>query len=254
MKKGLLPFTILFFLVVFFAACKKNNDTVPAAPQKTMLSKADYSAVGTYTYTYDNSNKLLAEMYSGNASNPSAVTTFTNFDARGRVTEFLTDYGPATYTDYKTVVSYNSDGKVERKQTYDLSGNNAGYNYFQYTAGKITVKQYSASNAVSFSTEYTFSVDGLNIITSKSFNSTGTLTSTTNYSNFDAKHSTDSLLPYGYIDIPFNKNNWQSLSRTNNLSGTVTAFTVAYDYNADDYPVKRTASSGSTIAYDYFKK
>jgi len=250
-NKTLSAIAIILLLAV---SCKKNDST-PAPSQKTILSIANYSAVGVYTYTYDNSNMLQTEVYAGNVSNPAYTATITNYDTKGRVVEVKVEYPSFPGSNYKMVVSYNDDGKIERKQRYDYTGGNAGFTQFFYSPGKVSTKLYStASGTLVSSDESTFSADGSNVVTYKTFNASGTLLSTTDYSNFDTKKSTDGLLPYGYFDYPANKNNWQALSRKNNSTGAVTSYTVTYDYNEDGYPLKRTASTGADIVYAYLKK
>ena len=195
-NKTLLAIAIL---VAVSFSCKKN-DASPAAPQKTVLSTINYSAVGNYSYTYDAAGKLLTETYGGNPYNPPSVTTIKNYDGMGRVIEYASVFSTSPSSNYKAVISYDDNGRMERKQTYDASGNNFGYVYFQYATGKITVKRYSSTNTLQQSEEYTFSADGTNVLTYKTFNAAGTLLYTTEYSNFDTKKCSDALYPYGYYD------------------------------------------------------
>jgi hypothetical protein len=233
-------------------SCKKN-DSGPA-PQKTILSTVNYSAVGTYTYTYDNSNMLQTEVYGGNASNPVYTATIRSYDTKGRVVEVKAEYPSFPSYNYKMIVSYNDDGKIERRQRYDYTGANIGYTQFFYSAGTVSTKQYSAAGTLISNDESTFSADGANVVTYKTFNASGTLLTTTDYSNFDSKKTTDALLPYGDYDYPANKNNWQAFSRKVNSTGAVSSFTASYEYNDDGYPLKRTASNGANIVYAYLKK
>jgi len=247
--------TLLAAAVMIAAAfsCKKS-DSAPAVPQKTILSTVNYSAVGVYTYTYDNSNTLQMEAYGGNASNPAYTATIRNYDTKGRVVEVKVEYPSFPSNNYKMVVSYNDDGKIERNQRYDYTGANVGYTQFFYSTGTMSTKVYSAAGALISTDESSFSADGANVVTYKTFNATGTLLTTTDYSNFDSKKTTDALLPYGYYDYPANKNNWQALSRKVNSTGAVSGYTVSYGYNDDGYPLKRTAGNGANIVYAYLKK
>jgi hypothetical protein len=81
--KAISYFLCMAVLSAVLFSCKKNDDAaVPA--QTTLLSKAIYSAVGTYDYTYDAQNRMKTETYSGNASNPGDVATFTGYDSNGK--------------------------------------------------------------------------------------------------------------------------------------------------------------------------
>lgn len=86
MKLSNLCFTSIFVLV-FSSSCKKDKDDPRPAPQKTRLVKSNFSAVGTFTYTYGAAGNMATEVYSGKASNPASTTSFTNFDLKGRVTQ-----------------------------------------------------------------------------------------------------------------------------------------------------------------------
>jgi hypothetical protein len=251
--KAISYFLCMAVLSAVLFSCKKNDDAaVPA--QTTLLSKAIYSAVGTYDYTYDAQNRMKTETYSGNASNPGDVATFTGYDSNGKLTGYTVHYTSGSYTDYNGVVTYNNDGKPDKLFYYNVTGPLLYYYGFTYSGSVVTVKQYNAAGTATSTTEHTYSADGKNVVQSKSYNSSGTLTSTSVYSNFDTKKSVDALFPSGYTTTPANENNWQNLSRTNNSTGAVTSFTVTYQYNSEGYPTYRTADNGSTIEYQYIKK
>jgi hypothetical protein len=252
--KAITYFLCIVSLPVIMFSCKKNDDATVTTPATTLLSKAIYSAVGTYDYTYDTQNRMKTETYSGNASNPGAVATFTGYDSDGKLTGFTAHYTAAGYTDYNAVITYNSNGKPDKLFYYNVTGPLLYYVAFTYSGSVVTLKQYNTAGAVTSSTEYTYSADGKNVVQSKSYNGSGTLTSTTAYSNFDTKKAMDGLIPAGYAITPANENNWQNLSRTNNSTGVVTSFTTTYQYNADGYPTYRTADNGTTIEYQYIKK
>jgi hypothetical protein len=252
--KAICYFLCMTALTTALFSCKKNDDnTIAVAPvQTTLLSKAIYSSVGTYDYTYDAQNRLKTETYSGNASNPAAVVTFTGYDSDGKLTGYTGHYTVAGYTDYNTVITYSSS-KPDKMFFYNVSGPLLYYIGFTYSGTLVTQKQYSTTGAVTSTTEYTYSADGKNVVQSKSYNSAGTLTSTTVYTNFDGKKTAEGLIPAGYSTIPANTNNWQTLSRTSS-AGVVTGFSATYEYNADGYPTRRIADNGANIEYQYIKK
>lgn len=246
-------FLIPIFSIVIVSSCKK--DSTPPPPQKTRLAKSNFPAVGTFTYTYDAAGNMATEVYSGNASNPPSTTTFTNFDLKGRVTQYTRDFTSTIITDEKNIISYTADGKLDRVVAFVSStGDYLGYNSFEYAAGKMIVKRYNLANNLTGSTEYTFTADGNNIAESKSYSSTGALRSTTVYSNYDDKINPDNLIPIGYYEIPVSKNNYRSVSITNAVTGAVISFTATFEYNNDGYPTKRTTSTGSTNTYEYIKQ
>jgi YD repeat-containing protein len=243
----------ILFLIIFIS-CKKN-DSPPQAAQKTLLTKATYSTAGVYTYTYDASNRLLTETYGGFGSNPAFTSTITNYDALGRVTEYIVDYVSASYPDQKAVNSYNASGKLERVLFFNINGGALdSYITFDYPTNKVVRKFYSNSNSLINSSESTFSGDGKNIIETKQFNASSSLISTQVYSNYDTKKSTSSLFPYGYFYIEIGENNYQNFSNTNNITSVVTSTSLTYEYNSDGYVTKRTSSTGSTTLYEYIKK
>lgn len=251
-------FLRITMLSVILFSCKKDDTvttaTTPTPAQTTLLSKAIYSAVGTYDYTYDAQNRMKTETYSGNASNPATFTTFTGYDSDGKLTSFNVHYTAGVYTDYNVLISYNSSGRTDKQFIYNVSGPLLYYTTYTYAGSLVTVKQYNTAGTVTSTTEHTYGADGKNVVQSKSYNGSGTLTSTTVYSNFDSKKTIDGLTPLGYTTLPPSENNWQSYTRTNNSTGAVTNINTTFQYNADGYPVYRTADNGSTIEYQYIKK
>lgn len=256
MKKEFL--FVVTMLLLLTTACKKkdNPPPTPPAPQKTRVVKADFSAVaGVYTYTYNAAGNIATETFTSTTTgNPSRVITFTNYDLLGRITEYVTDFNDVSITDSKSIISYNSNGKIERLVYFDFpSGVSAGYTAMEYTGLKVIVKRYSLANAFLGSTEYTLTSDGNNIAEQKNYNAANVLQATTTFSNYDNKNTYESLLPAGYFTVPVSKNNFQTLSRTNNVTGAVTTFTATFEYNADGYPTKRTFGSGVST-YEYTKQ
>jgi YD repeat-containing protein len=249
---------ILFMFLFLFMACKKSDTATPAA-QKTLLSKADFSpAGGIHTYTYDAAGNMLTEVSTAGTSGVAFTTTFTNYDVMGRVTEYITDYVSAAYTDIKTVVSFNASGKIDKILDFQLNGGALDdYYTFEYPAGKQIRKYYTNANVLSGIAENTFSADGKNRIETKNFNNPSNLSVLSNtqaYSNFDTKKTRDLLFPYGYSLVEASENNFQTLTSTNNITNVVTTTTYTYEYNSDGYFTKRTSSTGAVSLYEYIKK
>jgi YD repeat-containing protein len=252
--KALLNARFLILIPFFFIACKKSDTPAPAA-LKTYLTKTNHSALGIFTYTYDANNKLLTEVYASNGSNPSYTNSFTGYDAQGRVTEFITDYTAAANPDIKTVVRFNAGGKIDSMFFSLLSGGPVtDYSIYTYPAGKQIEKNYNNANVLSSSYEHTFSVDGKNVIETKTYNAAAVLRSTWVYSNYDTKKNNDLLLPYGYYPNPVSENNFQNFTNTNHITSGVTSSSRTYEYNSDGYVTKRTSSTGSITLFEYIQK
>jgi hypothetical protein len=257
MKKYL--FAFISFSVIIITSCKKKDNPAapPPTPQKIRLVKADFTSVaGVFTYNYNSSGFITSENFTGTTTgNPSRTITYSNYDIQGRVTEYIVDINDPSYADSKTVISYNSNGKPERFIYINLpSGTNAGYTTLEYSGLKVFVKNYSATNTLQNTTEYTYTTDGNNVAESKVFNAAGVLISTTAYSNYDTKNTYELLLPFGTLSAPLSKNNFLAFSRTVHSTGAVTNVTVTFEYNADGYPTKRTLSSGPVSTYEYSKQ
>jgi YD repeat-containing protein len=253
--KALLNARFLILILFFFIACKKD-DTTPPAAQETLLSKADFSPTGgVHTYTYDAAGNMLTEVSTAGTSGVAFTTTFTNYDVMGRVTEYVVDYVSAAYTDEKTVISYNASSKIDRILIFEVNGGPlTRYSTFEYPASKQIQKDFTNSNFLFGRYEYTYSVDGKNVIELKYYNGTRALRYRIVYSNFDTKKSNDFLVPYGYSVIPASDNNFQNLTNTNHGSGIVTSSGLTYEYNSDGYVTKSTSSTGSIILFEYIKK
>jgi hypothetical protein len=252
--KALLNTRLLILIPFFFIACKKSDTPAPAA-LKTYLTKANYSALGIFTYTYDANNKLLTEVYSGNAFNSGYINSFTGYDGQGRVTEFITDYTTAASPDIKTTVRFNASGKPDSIIVFPLSGGPAtAYYIYTYPAGKVIEKDYNSASVLFYTYEHTFSADGKNVIETRTYDAASVLRSTWVYSNYDAKKNSDLLVPNNYYTHPVSENNFQSFTNTNHSTSAVTSSTRTYEYNSDDYVTKNTSSTGSVILYEYIKK
>jgi hypothetical protein len=253
--KALLNARLLILISLFFIACKKNDTPLEPAALKTYLTKANYSALGIFTYTYDANNKLLTEVFTSNGSNPSYTNSFTSYDGQGRVIEFITDYTSAVNTDIKTIVRFNTSAKLDSVIVFPLSGGPlTTYSTYTYMAGKQMEKVYSNANVLLYSYEHTFSNDGKNILETKTYNPAPVLRSTWVYSNHDTKKNNELLLPYGYYPYPSSENNYQNFTNTNHITSGVTSSSRTYDYNSDNYVTKTTSSTGSVILFEYIKK
>ena len=253
--KALLNARLLILIPFFFIACKKSDTPAPTA-QKTLLSKSDFSpAGGVHTYTYDAAGNMATEVSTSGTSGTAFTTTFTNYDVMGRVTEYVVDYVSPAFTDEKTVVSFNTSGKIDRLLSFQLNGGalNA-YSTYEYPSGKQIRKDYTNANVLAGSTESTFSADGNNLIENKNFSSAAVLRTTQAYSNFDTKKGKDLLFPYGYSSFEPSENNFQTFTSTNNITSVVTTTTYTYEYNSDGYITKRTSSTGNIVLYEYIKK
>jgi YD repeat-containing protein len=253
--KAQLNARLLILIPFFFIGCKKS-DTVPPAAQKTLLSKSDFSPVGgVHTYTYDAAGKMLTEVSTSGTSGVAFTTTFTNYDVMGRATEYIVDYVSPAYTDGKTVVSYNANGKIDRILSFQLNGGALNdYSTYEYPAGKQIRKDYTNAHVLTGSTESTFSADGKNLIETKNISAASVLRNTQAYSNFDTKKGKDLLFHYGYSAFEPSENNFQTVTSTNNITGVVTPTTYTYEYNSDGYITKRTSSTGNIVLYEYIKR
>lgn len=249
-------FQLAIFSIIFLITACSKKDSQPSVTQSIKITKADYGSIGNFTYTYDANKNMATETYSGDGtpSNVPYVVTMTNYDTKGRLTEYNIDYPSGSFSDLKYSISYTTDGRPERIVSFDINtGAYAGYSSWEYLVGKIIFKRYGLTNTLQSRNEYTLAADGNNVAELKTYNAAGTLTSTTTYSNYDAKFTVESLYPIGYSIGNLSKNNFTTLSRVNNVSGTTSGFSVTFEYNDEGYPIKRTLSSGTVQTFTYTK-
>lgn len=252
MKKRII--TALSFVVIL-TSCNKNEDDLSA--QKTYLSKEIFST-GTRNYSYDAQGKLTSVVFSSTneTTNPSFTYTPTMFNSTGAITEGTFEYNDTTLSDSKIVNVFNADGKISTYTEYIVEGNTVRLRCtFEYAGNKFTKKRYNVADTLTSQDVTTTSATG-NITKIEYFNiATSEVNRITEFSGFDDKISPTTLYPAGWLVLSGRyANNYGNQLTTVVSTGASTNYTYVYEYNADGYATKRTASDGTTISYQYIKQ
>ncbi len=226
----------LLMLVLLTASCSKDDDAVYVKKTNLLLRVVDSDGLIS-TYTYDTNNRLVNYKQNGNASNPSKDHNFT-YNSNGTLDKITEAAGGALVMKY-----FYSGTKVVRKEgrngldvyQYSYSGNNVTENYIFTTnnTGFRNVYTYNAAGNIS-QVEYYTNVSVANPL------GTYAATETRNYD--DRKNAYESL-PAAYL-FPSSVNNEKSYQAN---GGPLNSY--VFEYNADDYPSKRT--SGFTRVFEY---
>ncbi len=253
---------LIILCVAVLAACKKDKkENEPVVEQKTYIKKQTFHNIGVYTWNYDEQNRLKEIVFisANEASNRSITEKVIAYDAQNRILEMKFDYVEPTAKDIRSVNTYNAAGKLERMQYYDDATNvTTSYNVAAYpNAQQTIINSYNNAGVLSGSTVQTLTSDLKNLAEIKYYtgvNGTGTLNSTTTYTNFDNTIKDYSpLYPVGYGFSP-KRENVSALNIVTQASGATQTFTYTYEVNADGYVTKRINATGTFNTYEYIKK
>lgn len=238
-------YTLSILLGILAASCGKDNDD---APSRQIKLKSITSGNSSYSYTYGPDGKILAETHA-ESGNPVTTTSFTGFDAEGRLTDVTIDY--TTGRDMKLKQTYTGEKKSRIEYSYADDGSLVFYMTIEYPANNIAiVKNYSGAGVFRYRNEYFFSNKG-NMEEEKYYNTSGVNEFIYSYTNYDSKNTISNLLPAGYGTIEFRKNNFQNYQQLNVGTNAATVISYTYEYNAEGYPVKRTSNTGNVTTYEF---
>lgn len=251
---------LIILCIVVLTACKKNRNVEPVAEKKTYISKQTFSE-GIYTWNYDAQNRLkdIVFVSTNESANKSHTYSITAYDAQNRIIEGKYDYNDPTVKDARFKNTFNVAGKLERIQFYD-DATSAAETYTTVTysnAQQTIVNGFTQSGTLRYSYVYKLTGDLKNLEEYKSYNGvdgTGTLLSTTTYSNYNSTIKDYSpLYPVGYGPSPL-RENVSAVNIYTPASGATQTFTYTYEANADGYVTKRITPSGTSNTYEYIKK
>ena len=233
---------VITFLSLFAISCSKDDDqktTVIPETRKNLLLKWSDSDNGLIaTYTYDSSNKLINYKLNGNANNPPRDYNFA-YNADGTLDKLV-------YASDGTILekyTYNSEKKLIKKE----GGQNA--HQFTYNGNEVTHNYRSLVTNTGWREVYIYDAKG-NTSEIKSYsnasnaNPLGTYSGIIKYT-YDDKNSASSSVPFAFMFPGSIVNNIKT-----DQYNTDTPSTYIYEYNADNYPVKRT-NGNSVRSYEY---
>lgn len=238
----------LFFILAI--GCKKDKGPQPII---TLLAQSITSSETT-TYSYDENNRVTGYVVENVVPSYNYTAAFT-YNSSGQLTEVR--YNPAnSIEDTKDVYSYNASGQLSTIESYHVTNVYASmfakYEADYSTAGKVRVYKFSSAGTGTayLDTDYILDSKG-NVVQQLSYNISGNVIVTTENSEFDNKKAAAASLPQtGFVK---NVNNYGKVTVTA-TGGTPSVTTYSYEYEADGFPAKRTASTGSVIRYAYLKK
>ncbi len=255
-------FIAIIGLSLLMLSCRrKDKDVTPTPELKTYISKQTFHNIGIYTWSYDEQNRLknIVFVSANESSNKSHTYSITAYDAQNRILEGKFDYVDPTVKDARFKNTFNAAGKLERAQFYDdATGAAESYNTTTYPSNEQTMfNSYRADGTLSYCDVHTLTADMKNLAETKRYtgpNGTGTLTSTTTYSNYNSTIKDYSpLYPVGYGSTP-KRENVHAVQVYTPTTGAAQSFTFTSEANADGYVTRRINASGTFNSYEYIKK
>lgn len=227
----------LVLVAIVAVSCSKDDASEPQTHTNLLLKTLDSDDGLMSTYTYDSSNRLSNYKLNGNASNAPRDYNFA-YNADGTLNVVTEATGGAIVVK----CFYDADKKVIRKE-----GRN-GIDIYTYTySGSVVTENYTFTiNNSGFRQLYTYDGNG-NITEIKSYTTTaadpvGTYSGNVLYT-YDNKNNSNSSIPAAYR-FPTSVNNIKTYQYSGGGIGSST-----YEYNSDNYPVKRIDSYTRTYEY-----
>jgi hypothetical protein len=230
---------IVLISIVAVSCSKDEEGVIETQTRKNLLLKTtDSDDELISTYTYDSTNRLTNYKLNGNANNAARNHNFT-YNADGTLDQITEASGGALIMKY----FYSTNKKVVKKE-----GRNGLDVYLYSYSGSTIIESYRFTpDNTGFRNIYTYDANG-DIIKEEYYthasnaNPLGTYAATVN-KTFDNKKNANESLPAEYL-FPTSAHNQKSYQAN---SGSVA--TSSYNYNADNYPVKRTDSFTRTYEY-----
>ena len=235
MKAAIKLFTLL--LIVNLTSCVLDDHGVP--PTQVRIVKRETVGYGTYTYNYDETNRLAKETFSPATAITPYYYDFTAFDSANRLLEAIQYF--TAFPDLGHEVLRDPDGKITRIRKYCVGGPTctSGIWYFAYpTANTVEVEFWDNGSLFRGTQVYTFNSAG-QIVETKSFNSADELTRTRVNTSFDDKRNMFSYYPEGFSTSPAANNNALTYQVTDHTTGTTTDGSVSYEYNSQGWVTKQ---------------
>lgn len=158
-----------------------------------------------------------------------------NSNNRIETKSYYNDLNSSTFVKKSWQTFFYEGDKIIKIENYRLDGTLKGYNEYDYDANNNMIKN----------TRYNINADGTNY---KIYESSYT---------FDDKNYIFNNITSKWEPRDFNKNNYLTNAWVfyDEYGNTTTSFetTYTYDYNEDNYPVKRTRDGEDYIEYEYIK-
>jgi hypothetical protein len=254
MKTTKFLLALAFFSII--SCSKSSDDTTQNQPSK-MLLKKEYTNKYSKTYEYDSNNNLIKITQLGDVdpSITSGIETIT-YNSNGKIGTILREYIGTTNYSWKDSYTYQND-KVIQINMFKKNQNTGQFeayqqDYYVYVSDNVfDINSFREVN-YDYRTRYTLTngnltqIDQYKNITQA--NTQGTYDFTGVYSNFDAKNFIYSSLPKEYKYETFINSNNHGKFQSGNYVETLT-----YEYNADNYPIKKTDNLGNITNYEYTK-
>lgn len=250
---------ILISIITF--SCSKDDEIIapPTVTASKKLLIKEYTDNYTINYTYDTNNRLTKitkqGQFDGNPSINLGLFTFT-YNTNGQLIEVLREYSGNANFAWKDKYFY-SNNKLS-KFIEERRNQNTGF-FELYSTNNYTYISDSIFDIITFRevqsdyrTRYTVTdsnltqLDQYDGITAN--NTTGTLSVSVVYSLFDSKNYIYSSFPKEYDNPSHIYKNNHAKSQSGNYIRTFN-----FEYDADNYTIKKTDDSGVIINYEYKK-
>ena len=239
MKTLKLIFAITFLSLFAISCSKDESEQTPETGKNLLLKWSDSDNGLTGTYTYDNNNKLINHKVSGGANHIPRDYNFI-YNADGTLDQLLNATNGTLLEKY----TYNSEKKLIKK----VIDNDFQYTY-TYNGNEITSNYRNLVTNYKFRVVYTYDSKGNNT-ESKSYMDVSDANPLGSYSagykyTYDDKNNASSSVPFAFIFPESVVNNIKTEQYDDDTPKTST-----FEYNADNYPVKRT-DGNSVRTYEY---
>lgn len=261
--KTLKTIIAIAILSLFSISCSSDDESTPEPTKPTYLLTKTTNDLGYSTYTYDANNKLSTVEH----INPGFTNYKTTFfyNSNGKLEEALDSSSGGPFpSSIKSKATYIYDAQnrlIERKYFQNSDDSPTQYDYvrsyfFEYNGNSVIQKEVEKGKSLP-SNRYVFDFDtNGNILKYTSYNQidannpNGLINFSTVYV-FDDKMNVESSFPTESLFPFITKNNPIKYTQTDQ-SGTPTITDIAYEYNQDGYPIKRTVS-GHAYTYEWKK-
>lgn len=240
--KNFIKFTLALLLSLTLFSCS-NDDS--SSEKKYLLEKFISSADGLQLKIVYNDKNLITEFQNYGSGTIQSVSYFTYVNNK---------LDRITYTNGYDKFIHNADGKLQKRETYDVGANtvetlNYSYEYL-YENNKITSIYRDEFNTSISKREYLYNDSG-NVIEERYYtinaaNPNGVYQNSTFYSNYDDKKNVLSSLPADVLNGNTSKNNAKTISSSSNS----TPSNYIFEYNEAGYVINRI-DVGSTNTYQY---
>lgn len=242
MKTLIKTISFLLLSILMFSCSNDDNEKKPSYLLETVTS----SVSGLQTkITYNDQNlPTHLDYYTNNSVTQVADVTY---DENNRINKI-------TNTDSFTTYSYNSNGKIDKKTSYDVNGATqtiTSISEYLYSGQSVIILDKTPSNVLDGKSEYIFDANQ-NLIEVKNYtvnasNPNGLYTGSFYLSNYDDKYTPFKSLPPAIAFPLVSRNNYRTTISSDNTTSSIT-----YSYNDAGYPISSVSSVLSEVtSYQY---